>query len=132
VPAWRLFAAWLGAEVGEMDDDLAEHVDAVFADFARYGARQVMPVLSQAQLARTIELLGDTEKAATQYAYLLPYAGRVGALTPLLSTDHALGVLARMLGHGEDARRHFTDGIAFADRLGAPLVRSICEAELSA
>jgi hypothetical protein len=128
--AMRVFLATVNGELGELDG-VAEAIDAVLADLVEKDTRSTVPVVGQGSLVVSIERLGEPARAELLYDLLAPYPGRSGALYPLTASDVPLGRLARMLGRADDAQRHFADGIAFADRLGAPLIRDRCRAAIA-
>ena len=57
-----------------------------------------------------------------------PHAHRGVMLGLQAGTDWSLGLLARALGREDDAQRHFADGVAFSERLGAPRWAERCAA----
>jgi DNA-binding NarL/FixJ family response regulator len=67
--------------------------------------------------------LGDTDRAASLYDLLLPYADRnlSGGFNCVFFGSGAfyLGLLATTLGHWEAAAQHFEDAIAMNRRMGA-------------
>lgn len=66
--------------------------------------------------------LKDTERAATLYALIEPYADRNGFGHPQFCTGslaRSLGLLAGVLGRVEDAERHFEEAIVVNERMGA-------------
>ena len=66
--------------------------------------------------------LKDTERAATLYALIEPYADRNGFGHPQFCTGslaRSLGLLAGALGRVEDAEQHFEEAIAVNERMGA-------------
>jgi len=119
MPALLGAVAWIDAELGDLDQ-VAPNLDAFFDDFASGGVRFIMPVSALAQVAPAVVAVGDTAQAQLLYDVLLPHAHRGAVLSIQAGTDWSLGLLARALGREEDAQRHFADGVAFSERLGAP------------
>jgi DNA-binding SARP family transcriptional activator len=73
-------------------------------------------------LAETCVILEDTERAASLYELLLPYASLNAVAVPELaldSTSRPLGILATLLGRFEDAARHFEEALRMNERMGA-------------
>jgi DNA-binding NarL/FixJ family response regulator len=62
---------------------------------------------------------GDIDSATSLYQQLSPHAGIFGGIlsTPL-SVDRVLGLLAKSMGQGEVAKRHFADAVAAAENGG--------------
>ena len=127
MPALLAAVAWIDSELGDLDL-VAPKVDAFFDDFAAGGVRITMPVLALAQIAPPVVALGDPARTQLLYELLLPHAHRGVMLGLQAGTDWSLGLLARALGREDDAQRHFADGVAFSERLGAPRWAERCAA----
>jgi len=102
------------AEARSEFEDLAAHD---FADLPR----NLAWLFSVTYLCEICAFLGDTGRAPTLYALLLPFAGRNVAVGPVLAFGSAaryLGLLAVTLGDREQAARHFEDALAMNTRMG--------------
>jgi len=125
LPALLGAVAWIDAELGDLDL-VRPNLDAFFDDFAAGGVRFIMPVSALAQVAPPVVALRDAARAQLLYDVLLPHAHRGAVLSIQAGTDWSLGLLARALGREDDAQRHFADGVAYSERLGAPRWRERC------
>ena len=78
-----------------------------------------------ALFARAAVRLGDLDAAASAYAELLPWSGRIAGIdsgsVAFGSVDEALGLLAAALGRPQDAARHRADADAVLARVAADL-----------
>jgi hypothetical protein len=75
-----------------------------------------------ALLSEAVAILGHADHAATLYAQLEPYAGRVAISTPEVSVgavERYLGLLARAGGRHERAAEHLGAAADFNERIGA-------------
>jgi DNA-binding CsgD family transcriptional regulator/tetratricopeptide (TPR) repeat protein len=73
-------------------------------------------------MAEIAAFLGDQERASVLYDLLLPYAGLNAFGHPEYSTgavDRPLGILAALIGHSEEAARHFEAALEMNTRMGA-------------
>jgi DNA-binding SARP family transcriptional activator/RecA/RadA recombinase len=125
LPALLGALAWIDAELGDLGL-VAPNLDAFFDDFAAGGVRFIMPVSALAQVALPVAAVGDTARAQLLYDVLLPHAHHGAVLSIQAGTDWSLGLLAGALGREDDAQRHFADGVAYSERLGAPRWRERC------
>lgn len=132
VAAWRCGLASLYSELGREAEARSafERVAAhTFTDFPQDNSWLVNLSL----LSEVCAFLGDTQRAATLYELLLPYAGHhivVGqAIACLGSVSRHLGLLAATLARWQEAERHFTDALEVHHQIGAKpfVVRTLYE-----
>ncbi len=124
VPRWRdaLAAAELGAEEAARRE-LERHAVRGFAELPHDG----MWVLHLCSLAEACVLLGDERRGVQLYELLLPYAGDNAVSytqQPFGPVALRLGRIAAMLGHWEDADRHFATALERCERLCARAIRA--------
>jgi DNA-binding SARP family transcriptional activator len=122
-PAYAASHAWVLAALGETEAARATLDDAV----AQPHAFDANWMSAQAECAEACLLLGDSTHAAVLYERLLPYAGRPAtagrAVASYGAVDRALGDLAALLGHHDDAVAHLRDAILRNDELGCTVWR---------
>ncbi len=122
LPIWRCSVAVFHCELGnyeaarrEFDSLAAQNFAALLSDANR------PPAL--ALLAEACNMLGDAQRAALLYQFLLSYAERniVVATSAICYGPAAryLGLLATTLARWEDAARHFADALTMSERMGA-------------
>jgi tetratricopeptide (TPR) repeat protein len=120
-PIWRCVLANMLAELGSTAEARAEF-DALAADgFGGLPFDEEWDI-SLCLLAETAARLGDSERAATLYELLLPYADRVAVSYPEISLGPVarfLGVLAATCRRYDDAASHFENAWALSERIGA-------------
>ena len=78
--------------------------------------------VSMGLLSETAAAVEDAGRAAVLYELLAPYGDRIAICYPEISTGPVaryLGILAATLGRTRDARRHFAEAVALAERIGA-------------
>jgi DNA-binding SARP family transcriptional activator/tetratricopeptide (TPR) repeat protein len=120
-PAWSCVQALMEAELGR-EAEARETFERLAADdFAvlPFDEEWIVCLTFLAEMARSLR---DTQRAATLYGLLLPYADRVALSYPDVSTGSVsryLGVLAATIGRPEDAASHFEDALAMNSRIGA-------------
>ncbi len=126
VPAWRAGLSVILAELGlneEAREQLAVLAGAGLAGLAGIRRDQEWLFLMGA-VAETCSLTGDGGVAAECYELLAPFADRCIVLGDgyvlWCSVEKSLGLLARTLGHAEDACRHLERALAVHTRLEAP------------
>jgi len=134
IPGATAFFALLDAERGR-----GERAERAFAALASDGFESVERspdfLVAASFLAELSIRLGDRGAAASLYERLSPYAERVAiveyALSCRGSVSGYLGMLARWLGRGEEARRHLERAIAANAALGATRFAERSRAELA-
>jgi DNA-binding NarL/FixJ family response regulator len=113
------------SEVGNGTAARREFEHAAANDFAAVPRRVtwLRGLSHHVQLADVCAFLGDAPRAATLYAWLLPYAGQSvvagTAVTCVGAVDRSLGLLAAVLGNRPAAVAHFEAALAMNARLGA-------------
>jgi predicted ATPase len=122
VPGLRSLLARVYAELGCEGPARREFNQIAATDFADW-PRDGNLLPSLAFLSATCTFLGDTERAATLYELLKPYAERAAVITNVGAyfgcCAHYLGALAATMSRWDDAVRHFKDAIAFNTRMRA-------------
>jgi tetratricopeptide (TPR) repeat protein len=122
MPVWSCALAAVLAEVGDLDAARGELARLV-RDRCAILPRDFFWLFGMAQLARACAILDDAPHAAVLYELLAPYADRVAVAQHGVLSDGALarhvGLLATVLGRWDEAERHFADGLAINERLGA-------------
>jgi len=122
VPTWRMFLAYILAELGRGDEARGE-LERLAGDGFEHVPRDTTWFIFMAFAASTVYALGDRERAQLLYADLLPYQDRcTGAASSLLSFGHMaryLGLLAAAAGRSDEAVAHFTRAIDENERMGA-------------
>jgi predicted ATPase/class 3 adenylate cyclase len=126
VPAWQTALALLEVENGN-DEAALKIYDALVADEFEALPRDANWVTSLALLAEGVARLRHRAHAAELYNELLPFADRNvvvgGGWVCHGSISRFLGMLATVLGHYEEAERHFAVALQMNQRLKArPLV----------
>jgi DNA-binding SARP family transcriptional activator len=123
-PSYHILRAALADLYGETGR--IEEARAIFDDLARDGFAQVYFdeefLASMTLLADVCALLADSERAATMYERLLPYADRNAFAMieiALGCVARPVGVLARTLGRADDSVRHLERAIEINARMGA-------------
>jgi DNA-binding SARP family transcriptional activator len=123
-PEYHILRAALADLYGEMGR--TEEARAIFDDLARDGFAQVYFdeefLASMTLLADVCALLADSDRAATMYERLLPYADRNAFAMieiALGCVARPVGVLARTLGRADDSVRHLERAIEINARMGA-------------
>jgi tetratricopeptide (TPR) repeat protein len=123
IPRWR--DALVAAELRDDNaarNELDRHAARGFADLPRDG----LWILHLTTLAECCVLLEDSRRAAELYELLLPYAERNAVsytLQPFGPVALRLGMLARLLGHWDEAHDHFAVALGCCERLGARAIR---------
>lgn len=119
---WRPGLALLYAELG-LQDDARREFEALAADGFTVVRRDGLRCASLAYLAQVCAALGDTKRAETLYALLLPYDGRnllIGTTVGCFGAAASLlGLLAATRHHWDDAQRHFEAALAMNRAQGA-------------
>ena len=122
VPAWRCALADYYCASGRETEARREFDALAVGDFAVL-PRDANWLIGISLLADTCARLRDPRRAATLYALLRPYAGRIAVSGPLTvltgSTDARLGLLASTLGRLDEAESHFEAALALAERMRA-------------
>lgn len=114
--------ALIHAELGAADD-ARRRFDGLSADgFA--GLPQQLRAVTLAYLAEVAALLGDEQRAALVYEYLLPFSGQVVAAGAIAhcpgAVDRYLGQLAATLRRHSEAERHYVAALALEAGLKSP------------
>ena len=120
--AWRPGLALLYSELDMWPEAQQEFETLAADDFAAL-PRDAMWITTIAYLAEVCAYLGDVERAATLYEYLLPYDGRaivVGFLSVCYgAAARYLGILATTLERWSEAKGHFESALEMNARIGA-------------
>lgn len=122
LPIWRCSVTVFHCEQGDYEAARREFDSLAAQDFAALlPDANRLPAL--ALLAEACHMLGDAQRAALLYQFMLPYAERniVVATSAICYGPAAryLGLLATTLARWEDAARHFADALAMSKRMGA-------------
>ncbi|MBJ7594169.1 MAG: AAA family ATPase [Candidatus Dormibacteraeota bacterium] len=120
-PLFRCALALLHCELGQRAQARAEFEEIANRDFAGIPLDNYW-VHNMCLLSEVACLLGDDGRAETLYDLLLPYADRNAFGPPegsVGSVSRVLGLLADVRAHSSDAERHFADGLAHNERMGA-------------
>jgi hypothetical protein len=113
VPGWRSLLSWLYSELGrkpEAQRELDQLTENDFADIPR----DWWWLTTLSLLAESCGLLGDEDRAARLYDYLLPYRERNIVVTGYVCfgpCSRFLGILAGTMGRWTDAQQHFEHAI---------------------
>jgi tetratricopeptide (TPR) repeat protein len=122
VPAWRCALADYYCVSGRETEARRELAALAVDDFSAL-PRDANWLIGMALLADLCGRLRDAGRAATLYALLRPYAGRIAVAGPLTvlagSIDARLGVLATTLERFAEAEAHFEQALALAERMRA-------------
>ena len=122
LPAWRAILAVIAAHDGDVAVARRE-LDHLASDGFAGLPRDLTWLTAVACLAEVCAALGDTDRAATLYHLLHPYAGRMVVLGNAFAcygaVTHYLGLLCATLGRWDEASRHFEDALAMHARMGA-------------
>ena len=122
MPAWRAGLALIHQELGNESEARNEFDRLAINNFADIPG-DFLWFAAMAMLAEVCPSFSDTDRAATLYDLLLPYAKRNVTLPFGICyfgpVAHALGLLARSLGRWDDAARHFESAIEMNTRMGA-------------
>jgi DNA-binding CsgD family transcriptional regulator len=122
MPAARCRLAYLYAALGREQAARAELDRLAACDFADL-PRDLTWLSSATLLADACAMLGDARRAEPLYALLLPYAERTVVVDHAIAcggaVSRSLGLLAQILGRGEEAGRHFEHALGLHERLGA-------------
>ncbi|MEW6297255.1 MAG: hypothetical protein AB1671_05865, partial [Thermodesulfobacteriota bacterium] len=122
LPIWRCSVAVFHCEQGNHEAARREFDALAAQDFAALLPDANRPP-ALALLAEACHMLGDAQRAALLYRFLLPYAERniVVATSAICYGPAAryLGLLATTLARWEDAARHFADALTMSERMGA-------------
>jgi hypothetical protein len=91
-------------------------------DFAALPAASVW-LYSLTLVAGACAAVRDLERAAILYERMRPFGGLVAqcGAGSTGTVDHHLGLLAGVLGRGDEAEEHFAQARALNDRIGAPI-----------
>jgi len=121
---WRPALALIYVELGDLDSARAVFNELASDDF------QSLPLDARwttciAYLSEVCCALDDRARACHLYGLLLPWSGRnIGVgLECLGSSDRFLGLLASVEWRWADAERHFEQGLAMNERIGAIVAR---------
>ncbi len=120
VPALRCAVTLSHCEAGRIAEARGEFEGLAAHDFTDL-PRNLPWLFSVAYLAQVCAFLGDTRRAQTLYAMLLPFARLNVAVFPLFALGSAaryLGLLATTMGQTDEAARHFEDALAMNARMG--------------
>lgn len=122
VPAVRSALAYLYGELGREAEGRAEFERLAQDGFSGlpHDAYRVVALILLSELSAT---LADSERAATLYQLLLPYAGRTGVINCVVcvgSISRSLGLLATVMRRWDEAARHFEDAIETNGRIHGP------------
>ncbi|MCP5029997.1 MAG: AAA family ATPase [Actinomycetia bacterium] len=115
---WRAGLALVAAQTGDLDIALREFDAFALNDFANL-TEDLTWSAAVTSLGRTAAILGDDVASERLYEILLPHQGRMswaGTCT-FGPNDYALGVLARTMGHHQQAARHFSANDTLCRRL---------------
>ena len=123
--------AFLDAEAGSFDH-VGENLDLLMDGYAATGPTVLRPVGLMAQMAAPIARIDDVARAARLYDLTRPFAGQGVFLGYFAGpVDYHLGLMCRVLGREDEARRRFADAAAFSERLGAPRWVERCRAAIA-
>ena len=117
---FRCVLAHLYARIGRRDAASAIVADLARDDFAALPFEQEW-LFAMSLLAETVALLGDSDRAASLYRLLVPYAACNAADLPegmRGSVSRHLALLAWTMSLPADAVRHFEDALAMNERMG--------------
>jgi hypothetical protein len=121
VPVWRSWLPLGYVELGREVEARAELEALAADDFASVRSFALLPAGSW--LALACGFLGDTDRAATLYGLLRPYADycvTIGATTIIHGpVSDYLGILAATMRKWDDAEGHFADALDRCARLRA-------------
>jgi DNA-binding CsgD family transcriptional regulator len=119
---WRPGLALVYSELGMKEEARAEF-EVIAANRFAAVPRDGMWASCIAYLAEVCCFLGDSERAAELYAFLMPFDGRNIVAGPNVACSGAvgrhLGMLAAMLQRWTDAERHFEAALEMNARQGA-------------
>jgi predicted ATPase len=122
LPIWRCSVAVFHCELGNHEAARREFDSLAAQDFAALLPDANRPP-ALALLAEACTMLGDAQRAALLYQFLLPYAERniVVATSAICYGPAAryLGLLATTLARWEDAAQHFADALTMSEKMGA-------------
>jgi DNA-binding CsgD family transcriptional regulator len=120
--AWRPGLALIYTELGMTDEARAEF-EALAADGFAAVPRDGLWPGCLGYLAEACAFLGDADRAALLYAFLLPYAGRNLVAGPNIAcagaVERHLGMLAAVMQRWPEAVRHFEAALDSNARQGA-------------
>ena len=121
IPGHRATLATLYCRLGRPEDARMVFEQVAPNDFAAL-PRDGSWIVSMASLSKACSYLGDTERAATLYKLLLPYAGRQvvtgSAAVALGSVSRFLGILAATMSSWEEAVAHFEHALLIDEKNG--------------
>jgi hypothetical protein len=120
------YMAWMLAGLGRREEAL-ERLALVPVESLEMGSANLMDLMGLAEAAL---VLGDREKCHEVYPRLLRATDRafwnIGPGSIFGPTGRILGDLARVLGAGAAAVRHYDEAIAACERMRAPLLVELC------
>ena len=122
IPVFRCTAAYINTEVGREDEVKRDFNYLTGPGFESLPRRGVDWPLVLMLLSEICCFLADRDQASRLHELLLPFSHRNLTSFHIVSFGSAstsLGKLATLMGHFDDAVRHFEYALAFNDRAGA-------------
>lgn len=121
LPAWRTALASALANLGRVEEARGEFERLAVGDFESI-PRDAQFMVAIALLSEVCVAVGDVERAALLYAWMLPMEGKVLVVARAASAqgpyDRILGLLAALRDERETAEAHLEQAMAIAEKTG--------------